>query len=122
MIDITARPPAMNPQTSKEIVALLSEVIPSDKFGVIADPAMGFHGVAVRVHATKGEWYFDTTWGGDDGYTEYVRCYYTTLGGDCLDQSVDDNPPFQKRPLLSDGPLTIAKWIVACVGDGEAPQ
>ena len=80
-------------------------------------PAMGFDGVMVLHHETGGDFYFDTTFGGDDGFTDYVRFYYTFSDGECLDdQAVHDNP------LLSDSPLKIAKWIVLCVGDGQPPQ
>jgi hypothetical protein len=104
---------ALSRKTSEAIVAMLAEVISSDEFDTFAGPAMGFDGVNVHHKATGGDFYFDTTWGGDDGYAPYVRFYCTTECGNPLDVETSDG-----NPLLSDGPLVIAKWIMSQVEEG----
>ena len=98
----------MNRILIKQVCAALSEVLPTDIYTVGESPGMGYNGVYVE-HKNGSSWYFSNTYGGDDGHTDYLRLYFTTPDGFCVDK---DNP---SAPLVDDDPIVIAKWVVGAV-------
>ncbi len=98
----------MNPILIKQVCAALSESLPTDTYTISTSPGMGYDGVYVE-HINGSSWYFSNTYGGDDGYTDYLRLYFTTPSGHCVDT---DNP---SAPLVDDDPIVIAKWVVGAV-------
>ena len=98
-----------SPDTVKAVAALLSEVVPSDKYSVHpTGMGMGFEGLWVGVIRDDGNgeyFYFDNTFGGDDGRTDWLRIYHT-FEFTCTD---DESP--EGKPLAGAEPLEIAKWI-----------
>lgn len=103
---------------SAQIVALLREVLPSDKFEVVGGAGHGFDGVCVGMHADGEEpwdgwpyWYFDgRAW--DDPKSDYIEAYYTDTKRDFYSKL--DNTKWG-NPLFEADSLTIAKWIVSIV-------
>jgi hypothetical protein len=105
-----------------QVAAALAEVLRADSFHVECGPGMGFDGVTVvpaadtaaMPGASSPYWYFSNSFGGDDGFSDHLRVYYTTSGGDC----VDDNDPVG-APLADGDPVEIARWIVDVVRSGD---
>jgi len=77
----------------------------------IAHPGMGFDGVQIT-SPTPGNShlviYYDTTWGGDDGYSLTLRAYTTRI---INHQHQLDDKPFPDSPAPTDPPADIAKAI-----------
>lgn len=87
---------------SRRIAALLNEVMPGLPEPVDAGGGMGYDGIAVGLAEGFGV-YFDTTYGGDDGYTEGLRTYVTLRDG-----NVDDDWP--AGPSLAASDEDIRNW------------
>jgi len=105
---------------AEQVVTALAEILPADRYWVCARPGMGHDGVQVTPLGIATEddpvdphWYFDSTYGGDDGHTDHLRVYYTTADIECVD---DEHP--EGAPRADDDPLAIARWIVTVVARG----
>lgn len=102
----------------RRVAAALAEVLPADRYRVTASPQMAFDGIQVEpLFFEPGEydpyWYFDGTFGGDDGHTDHFRIYFSNAALDLVD---DHDPP--GAPRVDDDPIVIAQWIAAVVEAG----
>ena len=101
-------------ELSARVVTCLAEVLPSDVWDVSAWTAMGSEGVMAGRRDTPGaNWYFDNTYGGDDGYTDYWRVYYTDQTNACIDDHDLDG-----KPDVDDDPVDVAKFIAGVLAAG----
>jgi hypothetical protein len=105
---------AMDIEQADKVKACLKEILPGC---VDTAPGMGFNGVWYEAPDTDDvEWYFDSTWGGDDGFHEGKMVAFVTITYgrtvDCHDRVEAD------APYIWDDPLTIAKWIVGQIEKG----
>ena len=107
---------AMRDPKRVEIMALLSESLPrwvKEYSGSIGPGG----GCGVKLTNGNTVWYFDTTWGGDDLWTEEGftgrthLCVYRTDDTEALAPHDDLTPA--GKPDLYDPSLDIAKWIVS---------
>lgn len=100
---------AMTRAASTVVAARLRSLL-GDTFTVDAAPSMGFDGINVARSDTPGAyWYFDTTFGGDDGHGATLRVYYTDAEGRCSDEFPPDSPTPHAHPDV------IASWIAGKV-------
>ena len=107
-------------EAAKAVAAAVAEVLPNDSYWVTAHPDHGHDGVRIVLNGSDlppGEsdphWYFDNTFGGEDGYSEHLRVYFTSSNAECFD---DLNPA--GAPRIDADPIEIARWIVGIVNAG----
>jgi len=109
--------PSLTPAQSEAIVRCLAEVQPGTLGACLA---MGWDGVTVQTDdATM--WYFDTTWGGDDGPNDEGRLrVYVNVEGEYGHLGLHDAAP-PDAPTLGSDPLEVARWIVDVIAAGVPP-
>lgn len=114
MTDIVEFPPGR----AEQVIRFLAEVQP----GVHREVGMGFHGVAVMAN-DQTLWYFDTSWGGDDGPNEEgrLRIYVNHQPEPLAPLELRDLQP-DDAPLVTDDPFKIARWITAVIAGGLPPE
>jgi hypothetical protein len=77
--------------------------------GIVAGVAgLGYNGVLVEVADMQCSLYFDTTYGGDDGYTDSLRCYVTLR-----DEFADEDWGLADAPAVDASTQVIAAFIAA---------
>lgn len=103
---------------AQKVAAALAEVLPSDRYRVLAAPGLGYGGLRIDpLFVEPGDfephWYFDNTYGGDDGYSSHLRVYFTSPSCEFF-----DDPAPSDAPAADADPVTIARWVASVVARG----
>lgn len=110
-------------EAAGRVASALAEVLPSDRYRVVAQPGMGHDGVLVELPGAPDgvvtpSWYFDNTYGGVDSFSDPLRVYFAIAEAGWVD---DHRPP--GAPRVDADPVTFARWIVSVTPRGvpDAP-
>src|SRR4051812_48304287 len=111
---------AMNIEQAHKVITCLAEILPGK---LDTGGSCGFNGVWYSDTDDNGvEWYFDSTWGGDDGFHEgkmmtFVTITTITAPGRATIVSCHDRCD-PDAPYVWDNPLQVARWIVDQIEKG----